>query len=122
MDCTIGAPCERFAQHLCRTCRPCRADHDLAAMLLAKAERLFERVGVGLVHLVAGVLLTDAPARVVYARLPFPGRDLLDTDSDLQLAARYSCFLNNSAAFVPPNPKEFDSAYSIFTGRHFQGT
>ena len=56
----IGAARQRFAQHLRRARRPGSADDDLAAMLLSQAKRLFERVGVGLVHLEAGILLAHA--------------------------------------------------------------
>ena len=39
-----------------------------------------------------------------------------------QLPAPYSYRLNNSVAFVPPNPKELDSAYWIDISRLVWGT
>ena len=55
----IRAARERLADHLLHARRPGRADDHLAAVLLAQAQRLLERVGVGLVHLVADVLFAD---------------------------------------------------------------
>jgi hypothetical protein len=51
MDGAVGAPRERFADDLRDPRRAGRADHDLAAMLLLQAQRLFERIGVRFVHL-----------------------------------------------------------------------
>ena len=148
---SVGAPRQRFTQHLARACRPGGADHDLAAVLFAETKRLLERVGVGLVHLERRILLAHAAFAVVDTRLPLAGGDLLDADgyahgyilavyvspsrrdaenffqeklcASATLRRRsYSCFLNRSAAFVPPKPNELESAYSIFTGRHFPGT
>ena len=57
-------------------------DDHLAPVLFAKTEPFLERVGVGLVHLVADVLLANPGLRVVKAGLPLAGGDLLDTDGN----------------------------------------
>jgi hypothetical protein len=54
VDGAVGAAGQRLAHHLRRAGRAGRADHHLAAVLLLQAQRLFERVGVGLVELEAG--------------------------------------------------------------------
>ena len=97
-------------------------------------QRLLERVGVGLVHLVADVLLAIHVLLSFETRLPLAGRDLLDADGYLHGYVRsrtgpaserssrlcdgprlatfsVSNLLNSSAALVPPKPNEFDSAY-----------
>ena len=63
VDGAIGAARQRLADHLRRARRPGRADDDLAAVLLLEPQRLFERVGVGLVELEAGVLVADPGLR-----------------------------------------------------------
>ena len=63
MNGAIGAARERFADHLRDARRPGRADDDFAAVLLLEPQRLFERVGVRLVQLEAGVLLADPGLR-----------------------------------------------------------
>ena len=82
MQRAIGAAGQGLANHLLHARRPGRADHHFAAVLLAKAQGLLERIGVGLVHFVADVLIADPGLVVVQARLPLAGRDLLDTDCD----------------------------------------
>ena len=74
---------ERFTDDLLHARRTGGADDDFAVVLLAKTQRLFQRVGVGLVQLVAGILLADPRPRVVQARLPLAGWDLLDADGNL---------------------------------------
>src|SRR5438552_18757404 len=118
MDRAVGAARERFANDLRDTRRPGRADDHFAAVLLFQTQRLFERVGVGLVHLEAGVAFTDPGLIVVQAGLPLARRHLLDANRNFHA----SNLLNRSAAFVPPNPKEFDSAYVMRTGRLLSGT
>ena len=78
----IGATRQCLAQDLRSARGPRRADHNLAAVRFAKAQRLLERIRVGLVHLEAGVLLAYAPLGVVDPRLPFTGRNLFDANSD----------------------------------------
>ena len=63
VDRAVGAARERLADHLLHARRARRADDHLAAVLLAQAQRLLERVGVRLVHLVADVLLADPRLR-----------------------------------------------------------
>ncbi len=144
VDGPIGAARQRLADDRLHAGRSGRADHHFARVLLPQPQRLFERVGIGLVHLVAGVLLANPGLRVIQTWLPFAGRDLLDTNRYLHVATtltdtshggtkarRYllknrlrvsvspwpvtvdypSNLLNSSAALVPPNPNEFDSAY-----------
>ena len=146
VDRAVGAARQRLADDLRDARRPGRADDHLAAVLLLQPQRLFERVGVRLVHLEAGVLLADPGLGVVQARLPLAGGDLFDADGDFHWSTQFSCrarryaelissaeldassavsvtrslldiVLNSSAAFVPPKPNEFDSAYSIGIGR-----
>ena len=83
VDGAIGAARQRLAKHLRDARRPGRADDHLAAVLLLEPQRLLERVGVRLVHLVAGVLLANPGLGVVQPRLPVAGGDLLDADGDL---------------------------------------
>ena len=68
VDGAVGAARERLANHLRGARGPGRADHDLAAVLLLEAQRLFERVGVGLVQLEAGVLVANPRLRLVHPR------------------------------------------------------
>ena len=82
MNRAIGAARERFAQHLGRACRTGGADDHLAAVRLAEAERLLERVGVGLVQLPARVLLTNGAAVLGQPRLPLARGNLLDADGN----------------------------------------
>ena len=65
VDRAVGAAGERFAEHLRDARGPGRADDHFPAVLLLQPQRLFERVRVGLVHLVAGVLLANPGLRVV---------------------------------------------------------
>src|SRR5262249_9574341 len=124
-------------------------DDDLAAVLLLQTQRLLERIGVGLVHLEAGVGLANPGLLVVQAGLPLARGHLLDADrsfhrvievlghlviglvhADTRLSndpmtrshALRSYFWNSSAALVPPKPNEFDSAYVMRTGRLLCGT
>ena len=83
VDRAIRAARERLANHLLHARGPGRADHDLAAVLLAEPQALFERVGVGLVHLVRDVLLADPRLVVVQTRLPLARGHLFDTDGNL---------------------------------------
>ena len=86
MDGAVGAARERFADDLRHPRRACRADHDLAAMLLLQAQGLFERIGVRFVHFESRILLANPGFRIVEAGLPLPGGDLLDADSNLHLS------------------------------------
>ena len=79
---TIGAAGQRLAQHLGHARRSGADDEHLTAVLLAQAQRLFERVGVGLVQLPARVSVADPGLRLVDADLPFAGDDLLDADGN----------------------------------------
>ena len=80
MDGPVRAAGERLANHLRRTRWPGGYDHDFAAVLLLQAQRLFERVGVRLVQLEAGILIANPGLRLVDAQLPLAGDDLFDTD------------------------------------------
>jgi hypothetical protein len=82
VDGAIGPARQRLAQHLRGARRAGRADDDLAAVLLLEAQRFFERVGVRLVQLEAGVLVADPRARVVDAQLPLAGDNLFDAHGD----------------------------------------
>ncbi len=76
VDRAIGAARQRLANHLLHARGPGRADHHLAAVLLAQPQALLERVGIGLVHLVGHVLLANPRLVVVQTRLPLAGRAL----------------------------------------------
>ena len=82
VDRAVGAARQRLLDHLRDARRPRRADDDFAAVRLAKAQPLFERVGVGLVQLPGRVLLADVRLVVREPRLPLAGRDLFDADGD----------------------------------------
>ena len=88
VDGAVGAARQRLADHLRDARRPGRADDHFAAVLLLQPQRLFERVGVGLVHLEAGVLIANPGLVVVETRLPLAGGHLLDADGYLH--GRYS--------------------------------
>src|SRR5258708_26757759 len=133
VDGPLGAARQRLANDRLHAGRSGRADHHFAGVLFPQPQRLLQRVGIGLVHLVAGVLLANPRLLIVQAWLPFAGRDLLDADCNLHtirtspshasetqrilftrrpVTVFYpSNLLNSSAALVPPNPNEFDSAY-----------
>src|SRR5689334_9022914 len=83
MNRAVGAARQRFANHLLNARRTGRADDHFPAVLLAEPQRLFERIGVRLVHLVADVLLADPGLVVVEPGLPLAGGDLFDADGDL---------------------------------------
>ena len=55
----VGAAGERLADDRLHAGGAGRADDNLAAVFLPKPQRLFERVGIGLVHLVADVLFAN---------------------------------------------------------------
>src|SRR5262249_61703512 len=106
-----GAGRERLATALRDAGRAGRADAPFTAVLFLQTQRFLEGVGVGLVHLEAGIRLADPGLGVVQARLPLARRHLLDTDRNLHsCGCPISYRLNSSAALVPPNPKEFESA------------
>src|SRR5439155_27278510 len=117
-----------------------RADDDFSAVLLFEPQRFFERVGIRLVHLVAGVLFANPGFRVVEAWLPLARGNLFDANGYFHQWPRRSTqrtrrsqrtifsarsassalyvvhplyLLNRRAAFVPPKPNEFDTATSI---------
>src|SRR5690349_11196075 len=77
--CTAG---QRLADHLSRPRRSSRHDNDFAGVLLFETKRLFERVGVRLVQLEAGILVADPALVLVNAKLPLSGDNLFDTDGD----------------------------------------
>ena len=89
VDGAVGAARERLADDLRRRA-PGRREHDdhFPAVLLLQPQRLFERVGVGLVQLEAGVLIADPGLLVVDAHLPLARHDLLDADGDFHGVTR----------------------------------
>ena len=82
MDGAVGALGQRLAQNLLRARRAAGDDHDLAAVLFLLAQRLFQRVGVGLVHFVGNVVANPRAALVQLERRVLL-RDLLHADQDL---------------------------------------
>jgi hypothetical protein len=101
----VGPAGQRLAQHLRDARGPGGHGNDFAAVFLTQPQRLFERVGVGLVQLPAGVAVPDPGFRLVDAHLPLARHHLLDTDGDL-----HSYLFIRRVPLVPPNPKEFESA------------
>src|SRR4030095_13328156 len=78
VDRPIGAAGKSFTNDLRDPRWTSRADDDFAAVFLFEPQRLFERVGVGLVHLVGRVGLTNPGLGFVKAWLAIPRRVLLD--------------------------------------------
>ena len=91
---------------------PAEHDHDFAAVLLLEPQRLFERVGVRLVHLEAGVLIADPGLRVVEAGLPLAGGDLLDADGNFHAV---SVSTSSSAVIGARSHRALGSASSTLT-------
>src|SRR6185503_7622284 len=78
---------QRLADDLRRPRRAGRADDHFPAVLLLQPQRLFQRVGVRLVQLEAGVLIADPGFLIVDAQLPLARHHLLHTDCYLHLLA-----------------------------------
>jgi hypothetical protein len=88
MDGAVGAAGEGFADHLRGAGRAGRADDDLSGVLLLEPQRFFQRIGVGLVQLEAGVLVADPGLLIVDAQLPLARHDLFDADGDFHGVTR----------------------------------
>ena len=110
---------------------PSAERHDFAAVLFLQLQRLFQRVGVRLVDLVAEIDFLDPFAGGVDAQLRVARGHLLDgtmifigilTRSSRPRVSGTRYRLKISAPLVPPKPNEFDSAYSISIGRAWFGT
>src|SRR5688572_24705318 len=80
----VGAARQRFANHLLHARRAGGTDHHLAAVLLAQPQRLLERIGVGLVHFIADILIANPGLGVVEAWLPLARGNLFDADRNFQ--------------------------------------
>ena len=85
MDGAIGALGQGLAQYLLRARRAAGDDHHFSAVLLFLAQRLFQRVGVRLVHFVGNIFANPRAALVQLQRRVFL-RDLLHADQDLHPA------------------------------------
>ena len=83
VDGAIGAARQRFAQRLGTRAGPAEQTMTSPAVLLLEAQGFFERVGVGLVQLEAGVPIANPRPRLVDAHRPLARDDLLETDGDL---------------------------------------
>src|SRR5262249_39805878 len=83
MNRPVGAAGKRLADNCLHPGGTSRADDDLAAMLFPKPQRFFERVAVGLVHLIADVLFADPRLGVIETWLPLSRRHLLNADRNL---------------------------------------
>ena len=83
----IGTARQRLAQHLRDASRAGRDGNHFASLRLAQPQCRLERIGVGLVHFVADVLLADPGLVVAQAWLPFARRDLLDADGDFHVVS-----------------------------------
>ncbi len=123
MDRAVGAASQRFANHLRDARGTGRADHHFAAALLLEPQRLLERVGVRLVHLVRRVRLADPGLVVVEPRLAVAGEDVLDTDRNLHVViwldviaiVRSACHERHGVTTAPAY--EFFLACSCVRGR-----
>ena len=89
MDRAIGALGQRLAQHLLRARRAGGNDDDFAAVLFFLAQRLFQRVGVGLVHFVGDIFANPRPALIQLERGVFL-RDLLHAHQDLHRSSSFN--------------------------------
>ena len=78
----VGAARQCLPKNLLHAGRAGGTGDHLAAVAFAEPQCLFQRIGVGLVHLVADVLLANPGFVVAEPRLPFAGRDLLDADGN----------------------------------------
>ena len=82
MNGAVGSLGQRLAQHLLRARRAAGDDHHLATVLFFLAQRLFQGVGVGLIHFVGNIFANPRAALVQLERRVFL-RDLLHADQDL---------------------------------------
>ena len=145
MQGAVGALGQRFLDGLRHARRTERADDHFAGVLFLQPQSFFKRENVRLVDLEAHVLGVNPGARGVQLEHRFARRNLFEADDDFhgrrspgEIAApngaapgiypacvmgqggatRYPPnFLKSKDAFVPPNPKEFESAYSTAAGR-----
>ena len=83
MNRPIRALGQRLAQHLLRPRRTARDHDDLALVLLPLAQRLFQRVGIRLVHFVRNIFADPRAAFVQLERRIFL-RHLLHANQDFQ--------------------------------------
>src|SRR5262245_54906708 len=90
MNRPVGAAGKRLADNCLHPGGTGRADDDLAAMLFPKPQRFFERVGIGLVHLIADVLFADPRPRVAQTWLPLSCGDLLDANRNFHIATTFT--------------------------------
>ena len=95
VDGAIGAARQRLANHLADAGGAGRADDDLPTVLLLEPQRLFERIGIRLVELEAGVAVANPRAAIGDSQLPLTGDDLLDANRN---------FHDQSGDFVPRTP------------------
>ena len=115
VDGAVGALGQSFADGLRRARRSGAQRDHFAAVLFLQLQRLFQRVRIRLVDLEAQIVLLNPAAVRVDAELRIAHRNLLDGDNyfhELQ-----PNLLKMRHPLVPPNPNEFESAYSIFIGR-----
>src|SRR6266567_250768 len=123
----VSALGERFFNRLLHALRAHRKRNHFSAVLFLQTQRLFQRVAVRLVHFETDVGFLD-PVPGNRQRRVFRG-NLLDAYDNFHEAFPFlnlkpNCGprgrgyylpdqrLKMSAALVPPNPKEFESAYS----------
>ena len=83
VDRAVRATGERLTDHLLHARGARRTDDDFSTVFLAQPQRLFEGVGIRLVHLVADILLANPRLVVLEARLPLAGGHLLDAHCNL---------------------------------------
>ncbi len=114
----VGPFGERFPNRLCGACgTEAQGDH-FSAVLFLQLKALFESVCIGLVDLVREILFVNPLARRGDPQLRIASRNLLDRNHDFHRIVGYSRVyseyrLKIRQPLVPPNPKLFDSAYSI---------
>ena len=88
MNGPIRTASQRLADDLRHARRPGGAGNDLATVPFLEPQRFFERIGVRLIHLEAGVAVADPDVRLADTQRPFSGDDLFDAHGDLHGVAR----------------------------------
>ena len=106
---------QSFLDGLLRAVRAHGDGHHFAAMLFFQAQRFFQREAVGLVGFKADVGFADPCAAFDNGERRILRGNLFDADSNFQNASATirisrSQSLKIRDAFVPPKPKEFESA------------
>ena len=95
MNGAVGSLGQRLAQHLLRPRRTGGDHHHLATIFFLLPHRLFQRIGVRLVHLIANILAEPGRALIQLQRRIFL-RYLLHANQDLHAAPQWFLFISPS--------------------------